>query len=114
MVFYNFGIQSKENEVMDLSTVDHLLTTTRSVRKRLDLSRPVEPEIIERCVEIAIQAPTGSNTQGWHFVVVTEPDKRAEVAKYYKQSYEIYTDAQSKEVLLARSPGADPEQLKRV
>ena len=42
---------------MDLATVDHLLTTTRSVRKRLDLARPVEPEIIEQCLEIAIQAP---------------------------------------------------------
>ena len=31
---------------MDLSTVDHLLTTTRSVRQRLDLGRPVEPEVI--------------------------------------------------------------------
>ncbi len=45
---------------MDMSTVDHLLTTTRSVRKRLDLTRPVEPEVLERCIEIALQAPTGS------------------------------------------------------
>jgi nitroreductase len=45
-------------------TIDHILTTTRSVRKRLDLSRPVEPEIIERCIEIAGQAPTGGNRQG--------------------------------------------------
>lgn len=54
---------------LDLATVDHLLTTTRSVRKRLDLTRPVEPEMLERCIEIALQAPTGSNAQGWHFVV---------------------------------------------
>ena len=52
---------------MDLMTIDHLLTTTRSVRKRLDLTRPVEPEVIERCIEIILQAPTGSNLQGWHF-----------------------------------------------
>ena len=57
---------------MDLATVDDLLTTTRSVRKRLDLSRPVEPEVLERCIEIAFQAPTGSNAQGWHFVLVTD------------------------------------------
>ena len=50
---------------MDTKTVDKLLTTTRSVRKRLDLSRPVEPEIIENCLELAVQAPTGSNRQGW-------------------------------------------------
>lgn len=48
---------------MDLATVDKLLTTTRSVRKRLDLERSVPPEIIEECLEIAIQAPTGGNSQ---------------------------------------------------
>ena len=44
---------------MDLATVDHLLTTTHSVRKRLDLTRPVEPEVIEKCIEIAFQDPSG-------------------------------------------------------
>ena len=65
---------------MDLSTVDHLLTTTRCVRKRLDFSRKVEPAIIERCIEIAIQAPTGGNAQNFNFVVVMEADKRAAIA----------------------------------
>ena len=59
---------------MDLAAIDHVLTTTRSVRKRLDLTRPVEPEVIQRCIEIALQAPTGSNLQGWRFMVVTDPD----------------------------------------
>jgi nitroreductase len=75
---------------MDLATVDHLLTTTRSVRKRLDLTRPVEPEIIERCIEIATQAPSGSNRQSWHFMVVTDAAKRKAVAEYYRQSFEVY------------------------
>jgi len=66
---------------MDLATVDHLLTTTRSVRKRLDLSRPVESELIERCLEIAIQAPSGSDRQGWHFVVITDPALKLGVAE---------------------------------
>ncbi len=48
-------------------TPDELLTTTRSVRKRLDFSRPVEPEVIQECLEIAVQAPTGGNRQTWHF-----------------------------------------------
>ena len=64
---------------MDLSTVDHLLTTTRCVRKRLDFSGKVEPAIIERCIEIAIQAPTGGNAQNFNFVVVMEADKRAAI-----------------------------------
>ena len=75
---------------MDLTTVDHLLTTTRSVRKRLDFSRPVEPEVLLRCIEIAIQAPSGSNRQGWHFMVVTDADKRMAVAEYYRKSFDVY------------------------
>src|SRR5437667_11651331 len=79
---------------MDLATVDHLLTTTRVVRRRLDLSRPVEPEVLERCIEIAFQAPTGSNTQGWHFVVVTDADKRAGLARLYKRGFDLYASGQ--------------------
>lgn len=81
---------------MDLSTqtnlavVDHLLTTTRSVRKRLDFTRPVEPEIIERCIEIATQAPSGSNRQPWHFMVVTDAEKRLRLAELYRQAFDTY------------------------
>jgi nitroreductase len=74
---------------MDLATVDHLLTTTRSVRKRLDLTRGVELAIVERCIEIAFQAPTGSNAQGWHFVVVTDPKKREQIAALYRRGAEL-------------------------
>ncbi len=80
---------------MDLATVDHLLTTTRSVRKRLDLTRPVEPEVIERCLELAAQAPTGSNRQSWHFVVITEPELRLGIADLYRQSYARYVTSRS-------------------
>jgi nitroreductase len=74
----------------DLGTVDHLLTTTRSVRKRLDLTKPVDPAVITRCIEIAMQAPTGSNAQGWQFVVVTEAAKRKAIADLYKKGFELY------------------------
>ena len=67
----------------DLETVDRLLSTTRSVRKRLDLERPVEPEIILECLQLAVQAPTGSNSQSWRWLVVTDPDKRARLAEMY-------------------------------
>lgn len=75
---------------MDLTTVDHLLTTTHSVRKRLDFARPVEPEVIERCIEIATHAPTGGNRQGWHFFVLTDVQKRAQVAEYYRRAWTAY------------------------
>lgn len=75
---------------MDLATVDKLLTTTRSVRKRLDYSRPVPLEVIRQCIEIAIQAPTGSNQQGWSFVIVTDADKKKKLADLYRKGVEIY------------------------
>jgi nitroreductase len=58
-------------------TTDDLLATTRSVRKRLDLTRPVEREVLEDCLRLAQQAPTASYAQNWHFVVVTDPERRA-------------------------------------
>jgi nitroreductase len=78
---------------MDLDTVDHLLTTTRAVRKRLDLGRPVEPEVIEECLRLAIQAPTGGNSQGWRWIVVTDPDKRAAIAEAYRATWVPYRAA---------------------
>ena len=77
--------------ILDLS-IDTLLTTTRSVRKRLDLSRPVEPEVIRECLELALQAPTGSNAQSWHFVVVTDPHQRQALATIYRKGAERYRE----------------------
>ena len=71
---------------MDLASIDHLLTTTRSVRKRLDLTRPVEPEVIQECIEIALQAPNGGNIRQPHFVVVTDAAKRGELAQLYRRA----------------------------
>ena len=75
--------------VLDLSP-DELLTTTRSVRLRLDLTRPVERPLLEACLDIAQQAPTGGNQQGWSFVVVTDTEKRRALAGLYKQSWDVY------------------------
>lgn len=72
---------------MDLATVDKLLTTTRSVRARLDLTRPVPPELIEECLEIAIQSPTGSNFCRYQFIVVTDSSKRSALAQLYRKSF---------------------------
>ena len=82
--------------MMDLATVDHLLTTTRSVRKRLDLERPVDIEVIRECLEIAIQAPTGSNIQSYHFMVVTDEEKRAKIGEYYGKAWKGYASQVNK------------------
>jgi nitroreductase len=68
---------------MDTSVTDHLLATTRAVRKRLDLDRPVDREVILECLRLAVQAPTGSNSQGWRWVVVTDPEKRRALKDLY-------------------------------
>jgi nitroreductase len=57
---------------------------------RFDLERPVAPEMIEQCLEVALQAPSQTNTQQWHFVVVTDAAKRAALADIYRRSFEGY------------------------
>jgi nitroreductase len=74
-------------------TPDELLTTTRAVRKRLDFERPVEMSVIRECLEIALQAPSGSNAQGWQWVVVTDAAKRRELADLYRKAWAIYENA---------------------
>jgi len=75
---------------LDLSVCDKLLTTTRSIRKRLDLSRPVPPELIEECLEVAVQSPSATNTQKWRFLVIRDAEKRTGIARLYKQAFESY------------------------
>ena len=71
-------------------TADEVLTTTRAVRKRLDLDRPVEMEVLRECLQIAQQAPSGSNSQGWHFLLVTERERIETIADYYQQAFVDY------------------------
>ncbi len=69
----------------DLSA-DHVLRTTRAVRKRLDFDRPVPREVIRECLDIALQAPTGSNRQNWHFVVITDEAQRNAIGDLYRRA----------------------------
>jgi nitroreductase len=69
---------------------DDLLTTTRAVRRRLDFDRPVPLALVRECLEVAVQAPSGSNARGWHFVVVTERAARERIASLYRQAFELY------------------------
>ena len=69
---------------MDIASIDELLTTTRSVRKRLDLERPVGRDVILECIRLAMQAPTASNAQDWRWLVITDADKRAAIAEIYR------------------------------
>ncbi|MGV0593078.1 nitroreductase [Mycobacterium vulneris] len=73
-------------------TVDELLTTTRSVRKRLDFEKPVSREVIMECLDLALQAPTGSNAQGWQWVFVEDPAKKKALADIYRSNANPYLD----------------------
>jgi nitroreductase len=83
-------------------SADELLSTTRAVRKRLDLNRPVETEVLLECLALAMQAPTGSNVQGWEWVFVTDPDKRKLVGDVYREKFGINA---------AKNRAADPEKV---
>lgn len=70
---------------LELST-DELLSTTRTVRRRLDLTRPVSRELLRECLDLALQAPTGGNLQGWHFVLITNPEPKRAIGDLYRKS----------------------------
>ncbi len=100
---------------LDLSG-EEILTTTRAVRKRLDFDRAVEPAVIRECIEVAMQAPNGGNTQGWHFVVVFDADKRAALADLYRQGWALYKENNHSVFAMAKKQGAGAQrdQLVRV
>lgn len=75
-------------------TADEVLTSTRAVRKRLDFDTPVPIDVITDCLEQAVQAPTGSNRQGWEWLVVTDDAKKAAIADLYRKGFEMYRSSQ--------------------
>jgi len=96
--------------ILDLSP-DELLSTTRCVRKSLDLERPVEREVLEDCLRLAQQAPTAGYAEDWHFVVVTDPDKRAALAELWRAGGRRYLGSDDPAALLAAVP---PERKRLV
>jgi len=102
-------------DIMKLS-IDELLTTTRACRKRLDLDRPVDLPLVTECIEIALQAPTGGNTQNWHFMVVTDQDKRTTIARLYREAWSHYRQAPGSiyDLYEREAPGPGKAQFGRV
>ena len=93
-------------------TADEVLTTTRSVRKRLDFDRPVDRATVEECLTIALQAPTGSNRQGWHWVVVEDADKKRAVAEVYQRNFEEYRSMPGAEYAPGDSRGERQDKVR--
>jgi len=90
----------------DTAAIDHVLTTTRAVRRRLDLERPVEPEIILECIRIAMQAPIGADREGPRWVIVTDTEKRLRIAEIYR--------AVGRDLLAEGVEAAEDEHMRRV
>ena len=95
---------------MDLTTVDELLTTTRAVRKRLDLDKPVPREVIEECLRLAIQAPTGGNNQGWRWLVVTDEEKRKRLAEWYLDAWNMVYANAGEDAMAGQRPEIEAQQ----
>src|SRR6059058_2165800 len=95
-------------EGFDLATVDKLLTTTRAVRRRLDLQRPVSLDVVMECLRLAIQAPTGTNYQTWRWLVITDPEIRRSIAELYRAPA---PEAAARQPV---SPSPDAQQQQRV
>jgi nitroreductase len=74
----------------DTAATDYLLTTTRSVRRRLELDRAVPRELIEECIDIAMQAPMGANAVRCRWIVVDDPVMRSKIAEHYRKAYRAY------------------------
>lgn len=87
----------------DLSSIDLALTTTRSVRKRIDFERPVPEKLIKDCINIATQAPTGLRREAWRFLVMTDPEPKKAVASLYREAFE--------EVMRERIPQLESEGI---
>ena len=81
-------------ESFDLAQTDRLLTTTRAVRKRLDLTRPVPRELILDGIRVATQAPAGGNVQRWRWIVVDDPTVKSQLAELYRRAYAPYIATQ--------------------
>ena len=94
-----------------LQAAEYILTTTRAVRKRLEFSKPVERELIEQCLEIALQAPNGSNMNTWKWIIVDDRDKIRKIAKIYDQAMDDYVtilgDATGDNYMGSHIPGAE-------
>jgi nitroreductase len=95
-------------------SADEVLTTTRAVRKRLDFERPLDKNEVLECLEIALQAPSGSNSQGWHFLLVTDRDKVAAIARHYAAAFADYEQGPGRPTALHQDDPAMAATQQRV
>jgi len=91
-------------------SADDVLSTTRAVRKRLDLDRPVERAVLMECLELAVQAPTGSNSQGWQWIFVEDAAKKKALADIYKANFALYRNMRAASPMASDDPRAEQQE----
>lgn len=94
--------------------IDEVLTTTRAVRKRLDLTRPVERVVIERCIDLALQAPNGSNQQRWRWIVIDDADVRRKLVDIYAAAMIDYINRPRRSIAPAATAAAPSPAMQRM
>ncbi len=82
---------------LDIGTVDRLLTTTKQVRKRLDLTRPVPHELLLECIDIASHAPMGGNLERNRWIIVDDPAVKTAISPYYERVGRPYLASQTED-----------------
>ena len=80
----NHQRDDSDDSWLDLESVDRVLSSARSVRRKLDFERPIEPGILLDCIDIATQAPLGLGGESWRFIVVTEEHSKQRIAEVYR------------------------------
>lgn len=71
-----------------ITDLDTVLTTTRAVRRRLDFDRPVPAAVVDECLRLALQAPTGGHAEDWRFLVIGDSDLKRQIGALYRQAFE--------------------------
>jgi len=89
-------------------TVDEVLSTTRAVRRRLDVTQPVPRAVLEECLELAMQAPNGTNRNEWRWIVVDDREMVAKLAAEYNAAMGAYQQGPGDSAALTDGvPGED-------
>ncbi|MCC6227578.1 MAG: nitroreductase family protein, partial [Microthrixaceae bacterium] len=68
--------------------MEEAMRTQRAVR-RLHLE-PVSHEVLLPLLELSLKAPTSSDSQDWHYLVVEDPAQKAKLAKVYRRLYRLF------------------------
>lgn len=93
-----------------IASVDEVLTTTRAVRRRLDLTRPVPRAVVEECIEIARQAPIAEAREACRFVAVDDPALRARAAAVYRRATDDFVLGPMRRKADERRARGEPER----